>query len=166
MHRVRTWAVTLSACTLAASALAGGGPAYAIALCADDGTGRTIVGTSGDDVLVGTSGPDTIRGLGGADEIHGLGGNDVLIGGPGPDRIYGDECADQLSGDKGDDTLIGGPDVDRLFGGDGYDIGIPGGGTDLCDTEEVDSRVFGVFEYFTVAGEWTYGPYCGDEPAA
>jgi hypothetical protein len=166
MRKVRTWAVALSACGLIASALVGGGPAYAIILCADDGTGQTIDGTTGPDVIFGTSGPDTIRGLGGDDEIHGLGGNDVLIGGPGADRIYGDDCADQLSGGKGDDILIGGADGDRLYGGDGHDVGIPVSGTDLCDTEEVDAQVFGVFEYFLVAGDWTYGPYCGDEPMA
>src|SRR6185295_20361583 len=83
MRKVRTWAVALSAVALAAASLAPGTPAYAINLCADDGTGRVIVGTPQDDVLVGGSGPDTVFGLGGDDVIRGLGGNDLLLGGPG-----------------------------------------------------------------------------------
>jgi len=168
MRKVRTWAAALSAVALAAASLAGGTPAYAMNPCADDGTGRVIMGTPQDDVLVGGSGPDVIYGLGGNDEIRGLGGNDVLLGGPGDDLIEGGDCADQLAGGDGDDTLVGGDGevTDRLFGGDGYDIGVPLGGTDLCDTEEIDARVYAVFEYFNVAGVWTSGPYCGEPPTA
>jgi Ca2+-binding RTX toxin-like protein len=47
--------------------------------------GKTIVGTSGNDVLVGTAGNDTIRGLAGNDTINGAGGADTLSGGKGHD---------------------------------------------------------------------------------
>src|SRR5262249_40080038 len=48
-------------------------------------SGKTIVGTSGNDVLVGTAGNDTIRGLAGNDTINGAGGADTLSGGKGHD---------------------------------------------------------------------------------
>ena len=58
--------------------------------------GKTILGTSGPDVIVGGDGDDI---------IFGRGGDDLICGGKGRDRIYGQ---------PGDDTVWGGPGRDEL----------------------------------------------------
>jgi Ca2+-binding RTX toxin-like protein len=58
------------------------------------GTGATITGTNGGDVLNGTAGNDVIMGLGGYDVIHGGGGNDRIYGGLSGDGLYGGTGAD------------------------------------------------------------------------
>ncbi len=101
------------------------------------GGGRTIRGTSRNDVLNGTSGDDRIfcgsgndrvRGGGGDDTIFCGSGNDIVDGGPGNDRIRGQSGDDRLAGgpgddriqgDSGDDRIEGGPGNDRLSGGTG-----------------------------------------------
>jgi Ca2+-binding RTX toxin-like protein len=71
------------------------------------GSGTSISGTEGDDVLVGTNGDDTIFGLGGNDQISGLAGADALYGGAGDDHL--------ISGPPGDapNYLVGGPGNDE-----------------------------------------------------
>ncbi|HST86401.1 MAG TPA: hypothetical protein VLL08_31975, partial [Kineosporiaceae bacterium] len=62
--RIRRAMVMVSAITLAAAGLIGGGsPASAIDLC--ETPGGIFVGTAGDDYLVGTEGRDLFFGLGG-----------------------------------------------------------------------------------------------------
>lgn len=78
----------------------------------DGGTGCTLTGTSGRDVLRGTPDRDVICGLGGNDRLLGKGGSDVLKAGSG---------ADVLRGDKGNDRLMGHGGKDRFSGGAGRD---------------------------------------------
>jgi len=92
-----------------------------------DGSGATVEGTSGDDVLEGTSGNDVIDGLGGDDVIDGKGGMDVLCGGDGKDRLVGGGDIDVLVGGGGNDRLNGGPGWDLLLGEGGKDR-LKGGG--------------------------------------
>ena len=47
------------------------------------GTGCTILGTDGNDVIVGTGQSDYICALGGDDVVRGRGGNDLIVGGAG-----------------------------------------------------------------------------------
>lgn len=95
--------VALAACALAA------GWTLAPSAGAATGSGCTIVGTSGNDVLRGTPGPDVICGKGGDDELIGLAGNDVLRGGGGDDLLLGGGGSDTLVGGGGRNTLRGGP---------------------------------------------------------
>jgi Ca2+-binding RTX toxin-like protein len=99
------------------------------------GTGCTIPGTSGDDVLRGTDGPDVICGRGGDDILRGKGGDDVLRGGPGDDT---------LDGDSGDDRLLGGDGIDFMSGGRGTDVARGGKGDDFSGvTSAGDDQWFG-----------------------
>ncbi|MFS3127040.1 Ig-like domain-containing protein [Nocardioides sp. Bht2] len=94
------------------------------------GTGCTIVGTTGDDVLRGTPGNDVICGLSGNDRIYGLGGRDVLHGGPGNDVLIGGAGDDHLRGGQGRDRLDGGSGGDLVRGGRGNDTLTGGSGAD------------------------------------
>jgi Ca2+-binding RTX toxin-like protein len=79
----------------------------------DDGSGCTILGTPGRDILQGTSGPDIICGRGGNDRLFGHGGTDIIEGGPGNDVMEGGLSSDILLGDSGPDTARGDRGQDR-----------------------------------------------------
>ncbi|MDQ3871088.1 MAG: cell wall-binding repeat-containing protein, partial [Chloroflexota bacterium] len=101
--------------------------------------GKTINGTSGNDVLVGTRFADVINGGGGNDVIRGGGGNDVINCGSGNDRVFGGsgndriDCGsgnDRVYGNEGNDRLSGGSGNDRLYGNEGSDRLLGGAGND------------------------------------
>jgi Ca2+-binding RTX toxin-like protein len=117
----------------------GTGPATLTALAAGDiedfdGSGETLQGTGGADVL-DLSGFRTVTGL---SSLHGRGGDDGLTGSPGADRILGGGGDDTITGGAGDDMLTGGAGTDRFvfapdFGADritDFDAD-PDGGQDL-----------------------------------
>ena len=102
---------------------------------------RTLLGTSGADVLRGTVAVDVING--------GL-GNDTLSGGAGDDTIYGGDGADTLTGDSGKDVLDGGSGDDVLqggLGGDTYSVARGSGSDTLLDLDasvsNTDIALFG-----------------------
>ncbi len=117
---------------------------------------RTIVGTSGNDVLTGSAGEDFLRGLAGNDQLTGGAGGDRLFGGAGRDNaLYrdsgvgvmvdlesgtasgGDAAGDtlvaieDLTGSAFDDTLSGNAQANGLSGGSGDDRLNGAGGADL-----------------------------------
>ena len=94
------------------------------------GTGRTITGTSGDDVLRGTAGDDRILCGAGDDRVAAGGGDDVVICGSGHDIVRGGSGDDVLRGESGDDGLFGEDGSDDLFGGSGDDRLVGGPGND------------------------------------
>lgn len=98
-----------------------------------DGSGTTIRGTNGADILNGTPGDDTICGFGGNDTIRGRGGDDRLLGGRGDDSVFGGRGNDSLKGGAGNDELSGGPGRDVLEGGPGRDNLEGNGGVDSLD---------------------------------
>jgi Ca2+-binding RTX toxin-like protein len=69
------------------------------------GSGLTVTGTPGDDMLFGGTDNDLIRGLEGNDFLGGGSGNDMLQGGAGDDFLHGD---------AGDDRIDGGEGMDRV----------------------------------------------------
>jgi Ca2+-binding RTX toxin-like protein len=111
------------------------------------GTGGTINGTSGSDVIIGTAGDDIINGGAGNDTICGEGGNDTISGGSGNDEMWGEVFRtdpligtagnDQINGDSGNDLLVdpvgvgqvlnGGSGSDRILGAN---VLLGGSGTD------------------------------------
>jgi Tol biopolymer transport system component len=114
-------------------------PATAPTPPASSPSGRTIGGTSGDDVLVGTPGDDVINCGPGNDSVRAGPGNDVIHCGPGADdidagaghdrihagtgrdRIVGRSGRDRGFGRSGNDRIAGGAGRDRLWGGSGHD---------------------------------------------
>lgn len=66
-------------------------------------SGKTLIGTSGNDALTGGAGNDSLSGLAGNDTLNGSAGDDTLNGGAGNDILIGG---------SGYDELIGGPGVD------------------------------------------------------
>jgi Ca2+-binding RTX toxin-like protein len=107
--------------------------------------GKTIVGSSGDDILRGDRGNDTLRGRRGNDSLMGGLGNDTLMGGLGNDTLIGDFVVLVLGDDifigpgGGNDLLRGGPGNDfledfvgndTLMGGSGNDTLMGGSGND------------------------------------
>jgi Ca2+-binding RTX toxin-like protein len=85
------------------------------------GTGGTVLGTAGDDVIVGTVGIDDIQGLGGNDLICAFAGADTIDGGEGNDLIFGGENADNITADDGDDKVVAGRGRDIVDAGIGTD---------------------------------------------
>lgn len=85
--------------------------------------GRSIVGTSGNDIVHGLLGNDNIFGNGGAhDELFGDGGSDFIDASNGGNHLLdGGSEDDQLFGGDGNDTLIGGTGKDLMQGGSGND---------------------------------------------
>jgi Hint domain/Nidogen-like/RTX calcium-binding nonapeptide repeat (4 copies) len=79
------------------------------------GSGDTIDGGAGDDVIYGQFGDDVISGGAGADDVYGGEGDDTISLGAG----------DTASGDAGDDTFI--LDAATALGGPGSTITITGG---------------------------------------
>lgn len=93
--------------------------------------GRTIVGTTGDDILFGGELNDTIDGGAGNDNLRGEAGDDKLSGGDGDDTLNGGHGNDRLEGGDGKDILSDSAGADYLSGGAGDDIltstgGVPG----------------------------------------
>jgi Ca2+-binding RTX toxin-like protein len=68
--------------------------------------GKSVVGTSGNDMLVGTNGDDVLSGGAGNDRLVGGNGNDKLYGGDGQDRLVGGGGSDQLTGGEGKDFFV------------------------------------------------------------
>lgn len=114
-----------------------------------DGSGTSLFGGNGDDLLIGSfrhetlhgglhddviragGGRDTVLGGEGNDTLAGNWANDRLEGGLGDDVLFGQRGADTLHGDAGNDLLDGGMLRDVLHGGDGDDTLVGGRGHDL-----------------------------------
>lgn len=108
-----------------------------------NGSGETIIGTQGEDLIRGAGGRDTIVGLGeqdcltggpGRDTIRGKSGDDAARGGPGGDFIKGNRGSDHADGDGGSDRI-------RL--GAGGDVGRGQGGADNISTGRGPDRIAG-----------------------
>jgi Ca2+-binding RTX toxin-like protein len=71
-------------------------------------TGKTIIGTKGNDKLVGTDGNDSIFGGNGDDKLSGGNGNDLLNGGRGDDLLTGGAGADLFvfANNAGEDKIL------------------------------------------------------------
>jgi hypothetical protein len=77
---------------------------------------KTVLGTSGPDVLRGTKHPDKLYGRAGNDRLFGLQANDLLVGGPGADVLVGGSGDDRLiTRDGARDTLRCGPGLDTAI---------------------------------------------------
>jgi T1SS-143 domain-containing protein len=100
-----------------------------------DGSGVTVNGGKGDDVISGSNNAESLFGGEGNDKISGLGGNDDLHGNSGDDQIWGGAGNDTIHGDFGDDTITGGLGDDTLYGDNGNDLFIYkfGDGHDTID---------------------------------
>jgi Ca2+-binding RTX toxin-like protein len=113
-------------------------------------TGKPITSGTGD-TLEGGDGPDVISGFGGADFIDGGAGDDVLYGdAAGTTDVYVSPAGpvaqsalgfddDTLRGGLGNDRLFGQQDDDDLDGGDGQDILDGGDGDDYLRTLDLGS---------------------------
>ena len=99
-----------------------------------EGTGGSLFGLGGDDVLTGGAGVDGLFGGAGADTASGGAGDDVLRGGDGDDSLTGGDDDDLISGGAGADILNGEGGNDTLVAtlGDVVDGGI---GVDILQTE-------------------------------
>lgn len=86
---------------------------------------REIRAGAGDDVIDLTSQRYTYDGSGLT--LRGGSGNDILWSNGGNNRLFGDDGDDRLVGGSGDDWLIGGSGNDRLFGNGGDDLFVFGG---------------------------------------
>ncbi len=95
------------------------------------GTGATLSGGGGADLMQGEDGADSLTGGTGNDTLQGDGGNDTISGGDDDDSIKGGAGADSLSGDAGNDTISGSSGNDSIYGGDGNDSIIGGADTGL-----------------------------------
>lgn len=128
-----------------------------------DGTGFTVWGNDGNDVIIGCAredslygnvGNDHIKGERGNDYLNGAEGNDVIDGGGGDDILAGDASnvdeslhgSDWLYGEYGNDHIYGGAGNDTLGGGQGADWLYGGAGNDFlwgCDgTADGEMDVF------------------------
>ncbi|MFC4314217.1 calcium-binding protein, partial [Steroidobacter flavus] len=114
-------------------------------------TGSTLSGNDGSDVLIGGAGTDSLHGGGGHDalvgnagndDLRGHAGDDYLIGGAGNDSLYGDETFGGLGNISGDDVLDGGAGNDHMVGGYGRDTYLFGRG-DGQDTINNDGNWLG-----------------------
>ncbi len=103
------------------------------------GTGGSVLGTVGDDVIVGTVGVDDIDGLGGNDLICALAGADTIDAGEGNDTVFAGEGADGVDAGDGDDKILGGRGGDNVDAGDGTDELRGGMGNDTL-TSGVDAN--------------------------
>ena len=103
-----------------------------ITVVVGSGTGQTLNGTSGTDMMFGLGGQNTINGNAGDDLLCGGNGNNSISGGDGNDVIDGGNGTDAISGGNGTDTLRGGSGNDTLTGGAGADFFSGGPGTDTA----------------------------------
>ncbi|MGJ8546026.1 MAG: calcium-binding protein [Sulfitobacter sp.] len=122
------------------------------AASAQEASGFTVTGSTGDEVVDGSTGDDVLSGLGGEDTLNGGTGDDVirggreddvLRGGGGNDRMYGQADDDLLNGGGGNDLLNGGGGSDRVNGGKGNDFVKSGGGDDVSKGGAGNDKVFG-----------------------
>lgn len=76
----------------------------------------TLYGGDGDDIIFGAeeTGFDRFIPAGTGDSLHGGNGSDLLAGVDGDDRLFGDAGADELSGGRGRDVLAGGAGGDEF----------------------------------------------------
>ncbi len=107
------------------------------------GTGQTIRGGAGDDMLTGTA-------LG--DRIFGFDGDDTIDAGAGDDLVFSGGGEDIVRGEEGDDTINGGADADTLSGNGGDDLILASGGDDRVDGGEGFDRVNGGGGNDTISG--------------
>ena len=114
-----------------------------MALQNSQGSGVTLTGGNGKDVLTGSSGHDLLSGGKGKDTLLGGEGNDLLDGGAGEDVLKGGKGNDILEGGNGDDIFKdksgnnlfdGGKGDDSLAGGSGNELFIGGKGDDSITT--------------------------------
>jgi len=104
---------------------------------ASSGTGNSLWGGSGHDVLRGGSGNDKIYGESGDDDLGGGAGADILDAGEGNNIIYGDDDLKDATlsngssnnifsvveaSDDGNDTITVGNGQNIIFGGAGDDL--------------------------------------------
>jgi len=108
------------------------------------GTGVTLIGGAGADLLIGGAAADRLEGGEGSDTVFGGAGNDTITGGDGADVVV-------WSHGDGSDTVDGGAGVDlvALFGsasrddfsvranGTHVDVSVNGGGLDLDGIERL-----------------------------
>ncbi|MDX8152286.1 hypothetical protein SK069_11815 [Patulibacter brassicae] len=115
----------------------------------DAGTGVTLLGGDGDDVLEGGDGPDVLRGGSGNDQLDGGRGDDQVLGEDGDDRLAGGRFVDRdvLDGGAGTDTIDGDwydanvGDVPVAVTLDGVaDDGRPGEGDNVVAVERIRTR--------------------------
>jgi len=85
----------------------------------ETGSGNSLYGDAGNDVLFGGAYEDYLEGQNGLDQLFGFYGNDFLNGGAHDDVIFGGDGNDYLVGQSGDDELHGGSGNDVLHGGTG-----------------------------------------------
>lgn len=86
----------------------GGSASAAVTVNLAASPGRSVSGTSGNDVLSGTTGHDTLEGGAGNDTLYGLAGNDLfLVNGiaTGLDVFIGGAGSDTIRGGAGDDVI-------------------------------------------------------------
>jgi Ca2+-binding RTX toxin-like protein len=81
------------------------------------GTGFTVTGGQGNDLIDGSNGPDFLQGGTDQDTIRGHGGEDGILGGDGNDTLDGGNGNDTVVGENGSDTLRGGGNDDLVVGG-------------------------------------------------
>lgn len=98
-----------------------------------EGSGDTVEGSTGADILFGLDTAETLSGREGGDNLYGKGGDD---------RLYGEDGDDILVAGLGNDTMTGGDGNDRyeFRRGDGSDTVTDASGTDtLTLTGGVDA---------------------------
>jgi Ca2+-binding RTX toxin-like protein len=133
-------------------------------------TGRTVLGSGGNDVLFGGNGNDTLSGDSGNDGLAGGAGNDLANGGFGNDAIYlgaGNDVAyggdgndiidlgdgnDAAAGEAGNDTILGGAGTEYLYGGEGNDTLFGQAGVDFLFGEGGADAVYGGTETDGISG--------------
>ena len=86
------------------------------------GSGETLAGGTGNDILFGEGGNDAILGGAGDDLLAGDGGNDRIWGQAGNDYIGGGAGSDLIFGLAGNDTIVAGAARDIVLGGEGDDF--------------------------------------------
>lgn len=115
-------------------------------------TGKTIVGTAGNDTLTGARLGDEITGGLGSDVMTGSVGDDRLLGDlenssttmeGGDDTIFAGGGTDKVAGGAGNDMLYGGAGMDQITGGDGDDLLFGGLGNDLLDGGTGNDELYG-----------------------
>lgn len=127
------------------------------------GSGVTVTGTGGADVICVTGDNNTVNAMDGDDTVVDLGANNVIDLGNGNDSadgsassgggsFYGGTGNDLIIGTPGDDTISGGDDNDSLVGGSGVDEVSGGSGSDSLQGEAGADNLFGESGTDTLTG--------------
>lgn len=103
--------------------------------------GKTITGTSTDDIIYSYNSDDKINARGGNDIVFSGAGDDQLFGMNGDDFLYGESGNDILDGGIGNDTIYGGDGSDTVRGGLGNDTLNGGSGIDILDYSDSAASV-------------------------